>query len=102
MGTVSKPLSGVAALAARLRQVITLRVSENPKKPGSAARERFALYRSGMTVEQALKAGVLPIDLRWDSDPRRQFITIGAPKAARPKPEKPEPSATPSATPSAS
>jgi hypothetical protein len=47
-------------------------VVPNPKKPGSASFDRFALYVVGMTVTQALAAGVKSADIDWDS--ARGFI----------------------------
>lgn len=55
--------------------VITLNVAydkktrtyANPKKPGSKAHARFALYSDGMTVGAFLAAGGTREDLRWDS-----------------------------------
>jgi len=47
--------------------------SNNPKR-GKAA-ERFAKYKHGMTVKQALDAGVTSGDLNWDVG--RKFISIG-------------------------
>lgn len=41
-------------------------VTENPKRPGTTAFDRFTPYISGMTVEQALAAGVKRGDIRWD------------------------------------
>lgn len=52
-------------------------VAPNPKKPGSASFERFALYREGMTVNEAIAAGVKREDIAWDSDPKRGFIRFG-------------------------
>ena len=46
----------------------------NPKKPGSKAFTRFALYNDGQTVADALAAGVRPIDIAWDS--RRKHIEL--------------------------
>lgn len=54
--------------------IITVNVTTNPKKPGSASYERFAQYTSGMTVAEALKAGVTRGDFDWDA--ARNFITI--------------------------
>lgn len=48
--------------------VITVIASENPKRAGSAAHGRFAQYRTGMTVAEATKAGLLHEDLRYDRD----------------------------------
>jgi hypothetical protein len=53
---------------------IKLLVKENPKKAGSKARTRFALYKDGMTVGQFLSAGGLRIDLEWDA--KHAFIAI--------------------------
>jgi hypothetical protein len=53
---------------------IRLVVAENPKRVGSASRDRFALYRTGMTVAEATSAGVLPADIRWDL--AHQFIEL--------------------------
>jgi Cu/Ag efflux protein CusF len=39
---------------------------KNPKREGSAAAKRFALYKNGMTVGEAIKAGVFYADLAWD------------------------------------
>ncbi len=46
------------------RQRITLLEEGNPKRGKS--RDRFALYRDGMSVQAALSAGLRPEDLRWD------------------------------------
>jgi hypothetical protein len=53
---------------------ITLVATENPKRVGSKAHERFALYQSGMTVKGALDAGITTPDLIYDS--AHGFITI--------------------------
>lgn len=47
-------------------------VAENPKRPGSASFDRFAKYKKGMTVAQAIAAGVTRADIDWDS--KRDFI----------------------------
>lgn len=47
-------------------------VAPNPKKPGSASYDRFARYVAGMTVTEALAAGVSSADVKWDSE--RGFI----------------------------
>jgi len=52
-------------------------VAPNPKKPGSASFDRFALYRVGMTVNEAIAAGVKREDIAWDSDTKRNFIKFG-------------------------
>ena len=59
-------------------QVVVLLVQENPKRPGSKARERFAKYEMGMTRQQALKAGVTEGDLGWDVG--HGFINLVSPK----------------------
>lgn len=48
-------------------QKITILAKENPKRAGSTAAERFALYKNGMTVKAALEAGVKAADLSWDA-----------------------------------
>jgi hypothetical protein len=53
---------------------ITLVQVENPKRAGSAAHGRYALYQDGMTVEEALAAGVTSGDLQYDT--AKGFITI--------------------------
>jgi flagellar biosynthesis GTPase FlhF len=63
-------------------EVITVLVAENPKRGISA--ERFAKYRTGMTVKEALEAGVLSADLTWDTG--RRFINIGATTVEVPTP----------------
>lgn len=57
-------------------QVITVLADENPKRPHTASFERFELYyelakkkgKKGFTVREALDAGVLSADLKWDSE----------------------------------
>jgi hypothetical protein len=51
-------------------------VVPNPKRPGSASFDRFDLYVVGMTVNEAIAAGVKREDIAWDSDPSRKFITL--------------------------
>ena len=67
----------VAEQAAKAAQgdTITLLVAENPKRPGSASYERFALYQDGMSVAEYLEAGGRRSDIRWDT--ARAFIAIG-------------------------
>ena len=45
---------------------IKILVAKNPKRSGSAAHARFALYKPGMTVAEFLKAGGWRADIRWD------------------------------------
>lgn len=52
-------------------------VLPNPKRPGSAAHARYAIYRVGMTVDEALAAGVTRADVRWDA--KMGFIVLVMP-----------------------
>lgn len=54
---------------------ITVLVKENPKREGSGAHERFALYKTGMTVAKALEAGVTAADIAYDS--KHEYIKLG-------------------------
>ena len=54
--------------------IIRLLVSENPKKAGSNANVRFALYEDGITVEQFVERGGRRSDIHWDSE--RGFIVL--------------------------
>lgn len=58
--------------------VITLLVASNPKKPGTQAHIHFAVYRDGMTVADALAAGLTRGDLKWDV--AHAFIKLEDPK----------------------
>lgn len=49
--------------------------ANNPKR-GTASR-RFALYEEGMTIREALDAGVKPTDINWDR--KKGYIRITAP-----------------------
>jgi hypothetical protein len=49
-------------------------LKENPKRSGTKAYERFALYQSGMKVTEFLKLGGTKNDLRHDTE--RHFIKI--------------------------
>jgi len=46
---------------------VTLLVSANPKREGSKAHTRFALYKQEQTVAEALDAGITTPDLIWDA-----------------------------------
>lgn len=46
---------------------ITVVAKENPKREGTAAHKAFARYKSGMTVAEAIKAGVRRADLSYDT-----------------------------------
>ena len=48
----------------------------NPKRPGSASHDRFKLYREGMTVGEAIEAGLKRDDITWDVN--KQYISISA------------------------
>lgn len=47
----------------------------NPKRSGSASASLFEKYKDGMTVQQAVDAGLTAAALRWDAD--HKFISIG-------------------------
>jgi hypothetical protein len=55
-------------------QTIHLLVKENPKKKGGAPYERFAKYTEGMSVQDALSAGVFEADIVWDV--KHKFIEL--------------------------
>jgi hypothetical protein len=56
----------------------------NPKRPSSVSHARFAQYKNGMTIGDALAAGVLSADISWDVS--HKFIIIkSAPKVAEVK-----------------
>lgn len=66
------PLSDLQDALSRGSIIQTVR--PNPKKPGSAAASRYHLYRVGMTIADAIRAGVKPDDVRWDL--KRSHITL--------------------------
>lgn len=53
---------------------VKMLAGSNPKREGSAARARFANYRDGMTVKEALAAGITTPDLVYDA--KHGFIEI--------------------------
>ena len=57
--------------------MINVLVTKNPKRPTSAAGQRFDLYKPGMTVAEFLKAGEWRADIRWDA--KQKFIEVGKP-----------------------
>lgn len=59
--------------------IITLKVTENPKKPGTHAHKRFSMYRDGMTVKKYIEKGGLVRDIYWDT--KVHNIKLTAPKA---------------------
>lgn len=44
---------------------ITIKAKENPHRAGTILHKQFAKYKSGMTVEKALAAGVLLVNIRY-------------------------------------
>ena len=54
----------------------------NPKKIGSKTHGRFAMYRHGMTVSEALEAGITTADLVYDRD--HGFVHFEGGKTAEP------------------
>lgn len=57
--------------------VITLLVEGNPKRAGTASFDRFAQYKTGMTIKQAVDAGVIYNDFSWDVG--HNFIRVDIP-----------------------
>ena len=57
--------------------IIRLLVVINPKRTGTDAWRRFALYRDGMTVNEYRELGGGNIDLRWDR--QKEYIKLEAP-----------------------
>jgi len=47
-------------------------VAPNTKRPGSASRDRYALYEIGLSEAALIKKGIYPADIRWDS--ARDFL----------------------------
>lgn len=70
----AKAMNGATPSRFKDEAVITLLVSENPKKAGASSHTRFGYYRSGMTVAQALAAGIERGDLSWDT--KHHFISV--------------------------
>lgn len=54
---------------------ITVLADKNPKRAGTSAHDRFALYRNGMLVSTFLEKGGTYGDLAWDS--AHSFISVG-------------------------
>ncbi len=54
--------------------IIIVLAQENPKQPGSRARNRFGLYKNGMTVQEFLNAGGLIADIYFDIS--RAYIAV--------------------------
>jgi len=53
---------------------LKLHVTANPKKPGSAAADLFSKYADGMTVDEAMKAGITAEALAYDR--KRGHVTL--------------------------
>lgn len=83
--TVSKGPKGVLPT-----ETISMLVAGNPKREGSKAKVRFDLYRDGMTVAEALEAGITTPDLIYDTSHGFVKITNYNPELA-PVKEKKEP-----------
>jgi hypothetical protein len=49
----------------------------NPKKAGSAARARYALYENGLTETELLARGLQRADLRWDTEHKHLTWRLG-------------------------
>jgi hypothetical protein len=47
----------------------------NPKRAGTKSAERFAVYKNGMTVDQALEGGLTSPDIK--NDVEKKFIKVG-------------------------
>lgn len=58
-------------------ETVTVLVPSNPKREGSEAHKRFALYQNGMTVKAFLDAGGTMADVTWDLGHR--LISLTAP-----------------------
>lgn len=58
-------------------RIIRVLVEKNPKRAGTSAHDRFAKYRDGMTVAEALRSGLTRGDLQWDQ--QRAFIRLDDP-----------------------
>lgn len=67
---------------------IKILADKNPKREGSAAHARFALYKTGMKVETFIKNGGTAIDVAYDV--KKGYIQLvggAAPDAAGPAPD---------------
>jgi hypothetical protein len=53
---------------------IKLLVKGNPKREGGKSAKRFSAYKDGMTVQEALKAGLKAADLKYDES--KKFIAV--------------------------
>ena len=64
------------ALRYAMTDIVTLLVDANPKRGASA--DRFAGYKSGQTVAEALAAGLKRADIVWDAG--RGYISVSKPE----------------------
>lgn len=69
-----KPAKKEKSEAASDDRKITLVSKENPKREGSAAHDRFELYRKAKTVQQFYDAGGTSADVRYDA--KHGFIKV--------------------------
>jgi hypothetical protein len=65
--------------------VIRINVTVNPKREGSLAHARFALYEDGMTIEEYIAAGGRSSDVHYDQ--ARGDISFEAATAVEEYPE---------------
>jgi hypothetical protein len=80
--TQEKPAAKMVAGFASTAKITLLKDKEgkqygsanNPKRANSASATLFAKYRDGMTVQQAVDAGISAAALRWDKE--HSFINI--------------------------
>lgn len=75
--TASVPAKSAETKVVRKASVegrIRLLRKDNPKRPGTKSRDRFALYRDGMSVAEFLKAGGKRADISWDT--KHGFIEV--------------------------
>ena len=77
------PAPKVATIGAKDRiadqRVIRLLVDKNPKREGTKAHDRFALYKDGLTVGEFLKKSGTHADIAWDQD--RGFVRLDPPES---------------------
>jgi hypothetical protein len=62
---------------ANKKAIITLVAETNPKRNNTLSRERFALYRTGMTVAEYIQAGGRSGDVNHDA--AEGYITLALP-----------------------
>lgn len=76
---------------------ITILAAGNPKREGSKAHGRFALYQDGMSVQDALDAGVITPDLVHDAAHGHIAIEGYSPVLVEKKVREPKPAKEPKA-----